>query len=369
MLLGGAIVAGCGSLPPVNIEISDPDCIWNQGGGDYNRASYTPTGVSTNARLLWTRSFKRGLTVEPTAAFGKILIPTPDRKLHIISSFDGSEILSRRYKEEIVNPVIIVDSLTVLSINGEKLVVENWIDHRTIWEADLNGSFLEPLVMDNRVFWIDGKNYLRCYRIGDGARVWDRRLEYHSSSTMTGFAGAVVLAGDDGVIHCLESSSGEPLWQYDTGHRMRNEPVYVDGGIVYCGPEGDIGLLDASDGSLKWRAELESTVLAPLAADENSIFVGANDRYIYRIDLVSGDVLWKKRVGGPVKAGPTLTDKMAVFVGIDYRAYFVDKKTGGVIYEFKANGMLTTRPLACEDRVFIAGEDRNLYCFDISGEN
>ena len=69
-----------------------------------------------------------------------------------------------------------------------------------------------------------------------------------------------------------------------------------------------------------------------------------------------------------MKAGPTLTDKLAIFVSIDYRAYFADKTKGDILYRFKAGGMLATRPLACDGRVYIAGEDKKLYCFDITGE-
>lgn len=368
MLLGGAILGGCGSLPPINIENSDQQCVWNQGGGDYDRASYTPTGASTNARLLWTKTFKRRLSVEPTAAFGKILIPTADKKLHILSIEDGSEILAKRYRKEIVAPVIVSDSLAVLIVDGERLVIENWIDHQTIWQADLDGSFLEPLVMDDKIFWLDGRNYIRCYSLSDGTRVWDRKLEHHFSCAITGFPGAVLLTADEGVIHCLESSSGDALWNYDTGRRMRNPPVYTDGELVFCGTEGNMGCLDASNGSPLWLSDIHSTVLAPLAVDEKSVFVGTNDRYIYRIGLDTGEIVWREPIGGPVKAGPTLTDEIVVFVGIDFNAYFVDKSNGRVFFKFEAGGMLTTRPLACDGKVYIAGEDRNLYCFEISGE-
>jgi outer membrane protein assembly factor BamB len=288
--------------------------------------------------------------------------------LHIISTEDGSEILEKKYKNEIVAPVIVSDSLAVLIINGERLIIENWVNHQTIWEADLNGSFLEPLVMDSLIFWVDGKNYVRCHRLYDGTRVWDRKLDHHCSCTLTGFSGSVVLAGDEGVIQCLESTSGNAQWSYDTGRRMRNPPICINGDLIFCGTEGNIGRLEASKGSLIWKTDIHSPIMAPAAADGKSIYIGTNDRYIYRIDFASGAVVWGKNIGGPVKAGPTLTDETAIFVGIDFVAYFVDKISGEVTYRFKANGMLTTRPLVCDGRVYIAAEDRNLYCFDISGD-
>lgn len=369
MLLGGAIVVGCGSPPPIIIDNAVSDCEWNQGGGDFNRASYSPVDSSDSTALLWSRGFKRSLSIEPTIAYGKILVPTPDRRLYIISADDGSRLQARKYRKAIVSPVTISDSLAVLIVDGEKMVVENWIVHQTLWEADLRGSYIEPLAMDEKIYWIDGNNYIRCYRLADGVRVWDRKYEGHSSCPLTGSSKAVFMTDDDGVITCYEASSGKSLWAYDSADRMRNPPIIAGDYLIYCGTEGNAGCLKVSDGSVVWRTNLNRPVYAPVASDGIGVYIGTNDRYIYRLDIKSGLIDWQRRIGGPVKAGPTLTEKMVVFAGIDHRVYFVDKADGSILYRFETDGMLTTRPLACDGKVYIAGEDKTLYCFNISGED
>ena len=368
LLSVGIFAIGCSHPPPITIDSAYSDCAWNQGGGGSDRASYSPVNSSSSGELVWTRNFKKYITVEPTAAFGKILVPSTDNKLYVISDIDGSEIAKRKYREQLVAPVIIEDSLAVLMLDGEKIMVENWIVHHTLWEADLNGSFIEPLLLDGNIYWIDGKNYLRCYRLKDGVRIWDRKLEGHFSSALSGSSGGVLVAQDGGVIYCYEKDSGKPRWTYNTGGRIHNPLVIAEEHVIFCSPEGRIGKLRLSDGASVWITELDSPVMAPVATDGEGIFVGTNDRYICRIDFDSGEISWRERIGGPVKAGPTLTEKLVVFVGIDYRAYFADKISGDILYRFKAGGMLTTRPLACNGRIYIAGEDKKLYCFDITGE-
>lgn len=367
-LLAGVIVAGCGQPPPIIIDNADSDCAWNQGGGDSNRASYTPLESSDIAGLLWTRNFKKGITVEPTAAYGNIFVPTTDRRLFVISSIDGTRLAVKKYNKAIVAPAVISDSLAVLLAEGERLIIENWILHQPLWEADLGGSFIEPLVMDGNVYWIDGKNLLRCYRLRDGVRVWDRKLDNHHSCAITGSSANVFLACDKGIIYCYEASSGQAKWIFESVGRMRNPPVVVGDQLVFCCTEGMVGRLNAVDGSPVWETDLESIIFAPVATDGEGIYVGTNDRYIYRLDFESGDIIWKRKIRGPVKAGPTLTENLAIFVSIDYRAYFVDKNSGKILYSYETEGMLTTRPLVCDGKVFIAGEDRKLYCFDIAGE-
>jgi outer membrane protein assembly factor BamB len=369
LLLGGAIIAGCGIPPPIIIDNADSDCEWNQGGGNFNRASYTPIGSSDQTALLWTRSFKRSLSVEPTAAYGKILVPTPDKRLHVISVNDGALLLKIKYKKAIVSPVIISDSLAVIIVDGEKMMVENWIVHQPLWEADLSGSFIEPMVMNGNIFWLDGNNYIRCHRLADGVRIWDRKLEDHCSCTIAGSSGAIFLSEDGGVIRCYEASSGNMSWEYDSGGRMRNPPVIVENHLIYCGTDGNVGQLNILDGSIVWQTFLNRPVYAPVASEGKGVFIGTNDRYIYRLDFDTGLIDWQRKIGGPVKAGPTLTETMVVFAGIDYRAYFVDKTDGSVLYRFETDGMLTTRPLACDGNIYIASEDKKLYCINISGED
>jgi len=368
LLLGGAIIAGCSAPPPINIDNAVTDCEWNQGGGDFNRASYSPIESSDNVALLWARSFRRSLSVEPTAAYGKILVPTPDRKLHILSDDDGVQLRERKYNKSIVSPVIISDSLAAMIVDGEKLIVENWITHQTLWEADLNGSFIDPLLMDENIYWLDGNNYFRCHRLADGVRVWDRKIEDRCNCTIAGSSGKVFLTGDDGVIVCYEATSGKKVWESNSGGRMRNPPIAVGEYLIFCSTDGNAGRISVADGSVVWQTFLERPVYAPLASDGEGVYVGTNDRYIYRLDYNSGLIDWMRKIGGPVKAGPTLTEKLAIFVGIDYRAYFVDKEDGSIFFRLKADGMLTTRPLACDGKVYIAGEDKKLYCIDISGE-
>ncbi len=361
-------MAGCGPPSPIIINDTGSDCRWYQGGGDYNRSSYVPIGSSSGAKLAWTRSFKDRLNIEPTAAFGAILIPTADRLLHVISIDDGLSIAKKRYKKAIVAPVIISDSLAVLITEDDKLIVVDWVLSKSIWEADLGGSIIEPLIMDNRIYWFDGQNYIRCFELENGQRVWDKKLEEIYTAPLSGSPSGIFAVCDEGIIDCLDPLSGDLIWSYNIGARVRNAPVIVGQNLYFCAANGIVGRLNALNGSLLWETDLNSPVIAPLGADNEGIFVGTNNRYIFKLDSKTGDPVWNLKIGGPIKAGPLITDKLAVFVSIDYKIYFVDKNSGKIITEYLTDGMLTTRPLACGENVYIAGEDKNLYCFNISGE-
>ncbi len=102
------------------------------------------------------------------------------------------------------------------------------------------------------------------------------------------------------------------------------------------------------------------------ASDGEGVFIGTNNRLIVRLDFYSGEVDWQKKIGGPIKAGPAVTGNSVIFVSIDHKVYFVDKISGDMRFIYETGGMLTTRPMICRDKVFVAAEDKNLYCFQLS---
>ncbi len=368
LLVGGAIIAGCGPPSPIILDESGLDGGLYQTREDFNQSSYVPISFSTGARLEWVKSFNQRLNVEPSAAFGTIMVPTVDHFLYLISGNSGLSIAKKKYKEAIIAPVVISDSTAAIIIEGNRLIVENWVLYQTKWEADLGSSFMAPLIVENKIYWHDGLNYVRCFNLEDGKRVWDRKLEDFCSAPLSGSAGGIFATSDLGVINCFNPISGDMVWSYDTGGRMRNAPIVVEKNLIFCTSEGIVYRLNSQNGMKIWETDLNSPVRASLAVDSEGVYIGTNNRYIYKLDYQTGDPVWNRKIGGPIKAGPIIMENLAVFVGIDYKVYFVDKNNGKIVFEYLTEGMLTTRPVACDGKVYIAGEDKNLYCFNITGD-
>ena len=368
LLTGCLFLLCCGPPRPIEIDAERISCSWQNSGGDPGRASFVNFPTPDQPRLLWSVEFESSLYMQPTAALGFLLVPTIDKRVHVISANKGTSVAEIKFRDVIMAPLALDDSMMAINLEGNKLVVGNWVNQMFDWQADLEGSSLEPLIFDKAILWLDGENYLRCFDLKEGKRIWDEKLDGNYAAPPAASAEGFVVAASDGKIECFDPENGNRIWQSESQGRFRNPPVIVDGYVLVASTGGHLEKISIADGRRIWQSDLRSPVYAPIASDGQGVFVGTNNRMAVRLDFSSGKIDWETSINGPIKAGPVITSDLAVFVSIDHNAYFLDKVTGEVRYVFETEGMLTMRPVVCDDKVYIAGEDDHLYCLQLSKE-
>lgn len=354
--------------PPAPIVLDDDPfpCAWDQGGGGPCRAA-SVSGIDDGMpELRWIRRQKTALLLEPTLGNGILALPTANKKLSLVSPKSGSRVGEVSFKEHLIGPCIISDSLIVANEGGERLVVVNWVTGRRVWQVDLRFSEIEPLVISGRVLWQDGRRILYCYDLAEGKRIWDRKLGFTLAAAPTADSQAVVVISNNGQIEKLSLLDGTHIWSRKLPYLLRNASIIYDGSLICVSTGGQISKLDIRDGFTLWENDLRSQIIAPPAVDETGVYLGTLGGTLIKVDLGSGQKVWESLINGPIKAGAMIVGNMAVFVSLNHRAYFVDKNDGSIRYDYQAQGMLTARPVACGNRIYIAGEDRNLYCFQVS---
>jgi outer membrane protein assembly factor BamB len=372
ILIGFGLVAisiiSCGRPAPIMLSNTEYLCSWNQGGGSPARIAYVPAKADIIPNLIWSRRLKTPLLVEPTAGSGFIFIPTTNDRIAIVSYDDGNKFGELHFKGPVSDPCGLVDSLIVVNEDGHQMVVENWVSGRRVWQVELKGSEIEPLIHNKRIYWQDETGSLQCYEVLEGKRIWEKKLEFKLVSPAAATDSALILAGDGPNIECLSSIDGNRLWQVDMGNRIRNPIEIVGETVLYCTVDGHIGAFSLKDGSRIWDIDNGPGLIAPPATDGEGIYFGTNNGHLVKYSFNSGQKIWDKDVGSPIKAGATIFGDMVIFVSLNHKAYFVDKNDGTVKSEFVARGMLSVRPIACSNRIYIAGEDKNLYCFQVAKE-
>lgn len=354
--------------PPAPIRLDDDPyrCAWNQGGGGYSRASSVFDSDDGIPELRWVKKQKTPLLLEPTLACGVLALPTTDNKLNIISLKTGVKVGVIKLRDYLSAPCAISDSLLIANEGGEHLTVINWVTCERIWSANIKYAETEPLMIDNRLIWQDGGKMLRCFALREGNRIWDKKLEYRLAAAPAADSASLVIAGKYGNIEKLSLSDGASIWLKNLDYKIRNSPIIVGNFLIIASSDGRVAKLSLADGSLLWEIHIGYPLIAPLAADEEGLFYGTSQGKFGRINFLTGLTDWEFTIDGPIKAGATILGNIVVFVSLNHRAYFVDKNDGSIRYEYQAQGMLTTRPAACSNRIYIAGEDKNLYCFQVS---
>ena len=182
------------------------------------------------------------------------------------------------------------------------------------------------------------------YSIDDGSLVWDREWEGRFEAPMGGIGpratptyhqGNLYVTGANGIVFCLDASTGDKRWEYDMMNELEltlpawgfaSSPlIHQDHVIVFAGGGEDKGTISLSTatGELAWSAGngshgYSSPQLSSLH-DVPQILVSSN-RGVSSFDPVSGELFWQHewdidamaRVTQPMVVGNT------VYLGTGY---------------------------------------------------
>ena len=99
-------------------------------------------------------------------------------------------------------------------------------------------------------------------------------------------------AGHDGDIAAYDPSTGEPLWEAETGLSISGGPGAGSGLVAVGDSAGRVVALSSADGTVAWRAQLTSEVLSAPAVGERIVAVRTVDGKLHGLDTASGARIW-----------------------------------------------------------------------------
>ena len=144
--------------------------------------------------------------------------------------------------------------------------------------------------------------------------------------------------GDDEVLLCLNAADGKEIWRNKYAAKApsgpsarqhagpRSSPVVADGKVITLGVDGMVSCVDATSGEKIWRKNdfpgqvpMFFTSMSPLVVDRLAILQlgGGSDGTFVAYDLASGEQKWKWTGDGATYASPVLmtVDGMKVIFG------------------------------------------------------
>ncbi|MAE08957.1 MAG: alcohol dehydrogenase [Bacteroidetes bacterium] len=160
-----------------------------------------------------------------------------------------------------------VEVVTALDLNGNKL----WqTEFGSAWNASFNPSRCTPTVVNGKVYVISGLGH----------------------------------------IACLDSKTGDILWNFDAYKKFEGEwdiwgtsesLLYHDGKVFYtpCGDKTTMVALDANTGETIWKSISlpdSSAYTSPILISykEQEMIVAVTSNYIFTVNPQNGDIIWKK---------------------------------------------------------------------------
>lgn len=153
---------------------------------------------------------------------------------------------------------------------------------------------------------------------------WQYAPEHPHTATAPVTAGKFVfVAGSDGVVRALNSSSGELQWSVATGGAIRVPPTVAAGRALVGSADGFVYALEAATGRALWRfqaapelrkipvyGKLSSTwpVASGVIVEDGVAYAAAgianyDGTHIYALDAATGNLRWQNNTSGVTEGG------------------------------------------------------------------
>ena len=155
----------------------------------------------------------------------------------------------------------------------------------------------------DKIFVIDYKNTLRCFKINNGSECWN--LQTEDSFTLSGIKYSLIISNDMvvfsnsiGDITAVDEQTGLMLWQLPTQssnivnetYNFKNSKLVSDGNSIYfSNNKNEFYSIDAKTGTTNWINQINSTI-TPIIIN-NLIFSLSEEGYLYVIEKNEGNII------------------------------------------------------------------------------
>ncbi len=184
----------------------------------------------------------------------------------------------------------------------------------------------------------------------------------------------VVFGSDDGMVYALDNTvkwypdlttpKAIPLWDYETGGRVRSTPAIADINhdgkkeVVFGSDDGNFYCLDEK-GRLLWKYSVGEKIESSPAVYEGMVFFGSDDGNLYALDD-KGELVWRYKTDGKIRSSPMVYNQEVIFGSDDGNLYILSLN-GTKERAVKTDGKIRSSPVVYKDRIVSASTDGSLY--------
>lgn len=175
----------------------------------------------------------------------------------------------------------------------------------------------------------------------------------------------VIFADESGVIKALNATSGEMIWQYQTGGKIFSSPSISHDRVVVGSSDNYIYCLNVKNGRIIWKFRCNKSVLGTANIFKGVVYIGSSDGVFRAIELSSGKLKWENpSMKSFVLARPYVDNQQVVIGDWSNQLYSFDPKDGSLqwiwhtpkgvanfspaqVWPIKSNGKII---ISCPDR-------------------
>ena len=230
----------------------------------------------------------------------------------------------------------------------------------------------------DKMFVVDYKNILRCYKIIDGSECWNLRTEDSFTISNTKFSliifnENVIFSNSIGDITAVDIESGLITWQLPTQsssiinetYNFKISKLVSDGNsIFFSNNKNKFYSVNINTGSVNWVNEINSNITPILIG--NLIFTISNNGYLYLVDKNKGNIIRitdlfahykNKKRKNIYPVGFRIGDKNLFLTNTDGKMIVAGIEDGKIIKIVKVSGGLVSEPFIFNNNLYVVRND------------
>lgn len=281
--------------------------------------------------ILWR--YKTGDSVFSAAHIeGDIAyIGSADHHIHAVRCADGSPVWKFKTDGAVLAGASVAKNTVCIGSADTTIYGLNAQTGELKWKVQGANLYQSKTATDGERFFVGGwDNYFRCIDAETGSEIWKKFLGKEqrmlpnfsafapaiTSPTVSNEHGLVFISTNDGILHALDTKTGEEKWRIDRKKMGYSSPLYHDdgnGGVVYgcLSEESKVFAADAATGAIKWEHETGHVVYDSSFCWANGLAViGCVDGTVIAYNAATGEKAWEYKLDhGHLLASPAADDK------------------------------------------------------------
>mgnify|MGYP000530459493 CR=1 FL=1 len=226
----------------------------------------------------------------------------------------------------------------------------------------------------NKIFVIDYKNTLRCFKVNDGSECWNFKTEESFTISNSKFSliiinDMVIFSNSIGDITAIDIKTGLITWQLPTQsssiinetYNFKISKLVSDGNsIIFSNNKNEFHSIDVKTGTINWINEINSNITPIITG--NLIFTVSNEGYLIVIEKNKGNIIrvtdlfkyYKLKERKKIKpVGFAIGNTNLYLTNTDGKMIVVDLNLGVVKRVEKVSGDFISRPFIVNDNIFV----------------
>ena len=245
-------------------------------------------------------------------------------------------------------PIFLKNGIIFFDKKGSILRYDN--NHKVVWKKN-QYSKTEKKLKPKLNFLVDGQNLLvadniaKYYsmNISTGELNWSKNNEYPFNSNIKKYKDKIFVIDYKNTLRCYKIKDGSECWNLQTEDsftisNIKYSLIILNDNVIFSNSIGDITAVDIETGLITWQLPTQSSSIinetynfkiSKLVSDGNSIFFSNNKNQFYSIDLKTGTTKWMNEINSNVK--PILVGNLIFTISNDGYLYLIDKNKGNIV--------------------------------------